>query len=62
MPLRGVSADEILVQQVLFPPLVNGINTSHWGKEIVSVGGELTREWKGGCYIVRYRDMALLKI
>lgn len=39
--------DEILVRQVLFPPLMNGIKTPHWGKEIVSVGGGLTRGWKG---------------
>lgn len=61
VPLSRVLADEILVEQVTFPPLMNGIQTPHGGKQIVSVGGGLTRGWKGGCCIVRYGDMALLK-
>lgn len=39
--LRGVSADEIPVQQVMFPPLLDGIQIPHWGREIVRVGGGL---------------------
>jgi len=62
MPPRGVSAHEILVRQILFPPLINGIKTPHWGKEIVSVGGGLKKGWKEGRYILRHRDLALLKI
>lgn len=49
------------VQQVMFPPLLDGIQIPHWGREIVSVGGGLKRGWMGGCYIVRRGDLALLK-
>lgn len=45
----------------MLPPLMDAIQISHWGKEIVSVGGELKRGWMGGCYIVRRGNMTLLK-
>lgn len=58
--LLGVLADEILVQQVMFPSLMNGIQT-HSGKRASVCRWRTRKGMAGRMLYFRHGDMALLK-